>query len=183
MPRFVKHQPPESAVISSENKVEVYAIVETPQGSQNKYTYDPATGTFSLGTVLAAGATFPFEFGFIPATIGGDGDPLDLLILMDAPTFPGCRVCARVIGVLEVNQRGPKEKTHRNDRLVAVAVNSHRHRNVRKLSDLSTTLLDEIEHFFIAYNEMKETSFIVLARRGPKTALRLIVEAMERARD
>lgn len=71
---------------------DVNAIVHTPRGSQNKFKFDEESGLFMLGGAMPAGATFPFEFGFVPSTRGGDGDPLDLLILMDAPTFVGCLV-------------------------------------------------------------------------------------------
>src|SRR5687767_5209428 len=83
---------------------DVNAIVDTPQGSQNKYKFDEESGLFMLGGAMPAGSVFPFEFGFIPSTAGGDGDPLDLLILMDAPTFVGCLVRARLIGVILAEQ-------------------------------------------------------------------------------
>ncbi len=121
----------------------VNAIVETPCGSQNKFRFHPETGMFELGSVLPAGHTFPFEFGFIPSTRGEDGDPLDVLILMDAPTFAGCRVCVRIIGILEATQRGKKNKVERNDRIIAVAQNSHRHQRVKNLKDLGKTLVAE----------------------------------------
>jgi len=165
----------------SKGRVEVSAVVETPQGSRNKYKYKVKSGFFELGSVLPAGATFPFDFGFIPGTLGEDGDPLDVLLLMDAPTFPGCILAARIVGVIEVKQKGPREAPERNDRLIAVASESHRHRHVRKLSDLSSSLLDEIEHFFASYNEMKDTEFEVLARRGRKTARRLVNEGIQLA--
>ena len=74
---------------------EIHAIVETPKGSRNKFDFDPQTGLFELGSAMPEGVEFPFEFGFIPGTLGEDGDPLNLLILMDAPTFVGCVVKAR----------------------------------------------------------------------------------------
>nr|MDQ3622507.1 inorganic diphosphatase [Verrucomicrobiota bacterium] len=98
------------------NSREVNAIVDTPRGSQNKFKYDEESGLFMLGGAMPAGVVFPFEFGFIPSTAGGDGDPLDLLILMDAPTFVGCLVRARLIGVIEAEQT-ENGKTLRNDRL------------------------------------------------------------------
>src|SRR3712207_9187895 len=83
---------------------EVNVIVETPKGSRNKFDCDEEYRLFTLGGVLPAGAVFPFDFGFIPSTRGGDGDPLDILILMDEPAFTGCLVSARVIGVIEIGR-------------------------------------------------------------------------------
>src|SRR3954468_15152110 len=83
---------------------ELIVIVETPKGSQNKYEYEPRSGSFILAGVLPAGAVFPFDFGFVPSTLGEDGDPLDVLLLMDAAAFSGCIVYARLIGVIEAEQ-------------------------------------------------------------------------------
>ena len=80
---------------------ELNVVVETPKGSRNKYNYDEKLGLFKLGGVLPAGAFFPFDFGFVPATVGGDGDPLDVLVLMDEPAFTGCLVESRLLGVVE----------------------------------------------------------------------------------
>ena len=152
---------------------DVNAIVDTPQGSQNKYKYDEESGLFMLGGAMPAGVIFPFEFGFIPSTVGGDGDPLDLLILMDAPTFVGCLVRARLIGVI-IAEQTEDGNTERNDRLIAVAVQSRRHENVKALSELPKQLLTEIEHFFVSYNEVKGKRFKPLGRYGPARALALV---------
>jgi inorganic pyrophosphatase len=106
---------------------EIHAVVETPKGSRNKFDFDPETGCFELGSAMPAGVEFPFEFGFIPGTLGEDGDPLDLLILMEAPTFVGCVVRARLVGVIEAKQKEKDGKEERNDRLIAVAGHSRRH--------------------------------------------------------
>jgi inorganic pyrophosphatase len=76
-------------------------VIETPKGSRNKYAYDPDEHIFELKRVLPAGMAFPYDFGFVPSTLGGDGDPLDVLVLMDEPAFPGCKLKCRVIGVIE----------------------------------------------------------------------------------
>jgi inorganic pyrophosphatase len=83
---------------------ELHIIIDTPKGSRNKYEYDIEYNLFMLGGVLPAGAVFPFDFGYIPSTEGGDGDPLDVLVLMDEPVFVGCLVPARVLGVIEAEQ-------------------------------------------------------------------------------
>jgi inorganic pyrophosphatase len=153
---------------------ELNALIETPKGSRNKFKYDEKRGLFKLSGVLPAGAIFPFDFGFIPSTIGGDDDPLDVLILMDEPAFPGCLIPARLVGVIEANQT-EKGETKRNDRLIAVAVDSRNHNDVESLDDLSENLVNEIEHFFISYNEVKGKKFEPLGRFGPDRA-RAVVE-------
>jgi inorganic pyrophosphatase len=161
---------------------ELNVIVETPQGSCNKFNFDPATGLFILGAAMPAGVTFPFEFGFIPSTKGEDGDPLDILLLMDAPTFVGCLVKTRLVGVIEARQSTKKGKFERNDRLIGVAVKSRRHEGVRTLHDLAPELLAEIEHFFASYNAMKGQQFKVLGRHGPKRATKLVEQGMAEAK-
>lgn len=106
---------------------ELNVIIETPKGSRNKFNYDEDYNLFKLGGVLPAGAVFPFDFGFIPSTIGGDGDPLDVLLLMDEPAFPGCLVSSRLIAVIEAEQTERDGETTRNDRLIAVAADSRAH--------------------------------------------------------
>lgn len=158
---------------------ELHVIIETPKGSRNKFNYDEEHGLFKLGGVLPAGAVFPFDFGFIPSTLGGDGDPLDVLLLMDEPAFPGCLVPARLVAVIEASQTERDGTRTRNDRLIAVAADSHTHKRVRTLADLNATLLDEIEHFFVSYNEIKGKTFAPLGRFGPIKAARLIEEAAQ----
>lgn len=155
---------------------ELNVIIETPKGSRNKYNYDEEYQLFKLGGVLPAGAVFPFDFGFIPSTLGGDRDPLDVLLLMDEAAFPGCLVPARLIAVIEAEQTERDGETTRNDRLIAVAADSHTHKDLRSLSDINETLLDEIEHFFISYNEIKGKSFNPLGRFGHIKAARLVEE-------
>ncbi|MBA3649965.1 MAG: inorganic diphosphatase [Chthoniobacterales bacterium] len=149
------------------------AVIDTPKGSRNKYSYREKTGLFELSGVLPAGAVFPFDFGFIPQTLGGDGDPLDVLVLMDEAAFVGCIVPARLLGVIEAKQT-EKGNTVRNDRLIAVAVDSPAHENLRSLEGLAEQRLHEIEHFFISYNEAKGKKFEPLGRFGPERARALI---------
>src|SRR5438876_10334707 len=98
------------------------------------------------------GMMFPYDFGFIPSTLGEDGDPLDILVLMDAPAHVGCLIEVRVIGVIKAEQidRG---KTKSNDRLLGVAVHSYDHEDLETINDVSKTLLDQLEEFFISYNK------------------------------
>lgn len=154
----------------------VNAIIDTPKGSRNKFKYDEKSGLFKLGGALPLGAVFPFDFGYIPSTKGADGDPLDVLVLMDDPAFTGCLVVAKLIGVIEAEQTEDKETT-RNDRLIAVAADSRNHSHVRFLGDLNKNLVHEIERFFISYNETKGKRFKVLGRSGPERAENLIASA------
>jgi inorganic pyrophosphatase len=159
---------------------ELTVIIETPKGSQNKYAYDPRFGTFVLDGVLPAGAVFPFDFGFVPSTIGDDGDPLDVLVLMDAAAFTGCIVASRLIGVIEAEQT-ENSKTFRNDRLIAVAAKSVTHRSLRDISDVSDDLVGQIEHFFISYNMAKGKTFEPKGRSGRERASAFLRTGMGRA--
>jgi inorganic pyrophosphatase len=154
---------------------ELNVIIDTPKGSRNKYKFDEELRLFKLGGVLPAGAVFPFDFGYVPSTLGGDGDPLDVLLLMDEPAFVGCLVGARLIGVIEAEQTEEGETT-RNDRLIGVAAASRTHKQVRSLNSLDSVLVDEIEHFFVSYNEAKNKVFAPLGRFGPQRALKLVAE-------
>ena len=152
----------------------VNVIVETPKGSRNKYNWDEELGLFRLGGVLTAGHSFPYDFGFIPGTKGGDGDPLDVLVLMDEPAFAGCLVAARLIGVIEAEQTELDGRVERNDRLIAVAAGSKTHESIKSINDLDDTLVDQIEHFFISYNEAKGKTFKPLARHASRKAKAIV---------
>ncbi|HZY87241.1 MAG TPA: inorganic diphosphatase [Gemmataceae bacterium] len=154
-------------------------IIETPQASRNKYDYDDGLRLFHLHHVLPRGATFPFDFGFVPSTRGDDSDPLDILVLMDQPAFTGCLVRTRLIGVIEAEQT-EEGKTLRNDRLLAVAAASQAHSHIDSVEQLPGELLDEIEHFFVSYNAMRDRRFKPIGRKGPDRAAALIQEGMRR---
>lgn len=162
----------------SSNDKELNVIIETPKGSRNKFNYDEKHKLFKLAGVLPTGAVFPFDFGFIPSTLGGDGDPLDVLLLMDEPAFPGCLVEARLVAVIEALQTERDGEKMRNDRLIAVASDSRTHKSVRTLADLNEVLLDEIEHFFISYNQIKGKEFAPLGRYGPIKAAKLVEDGI-----
>lgn len=123
----------------------VNVVVETPAGSQNKYKFDPKLGVFRLNRTLFSGAAFPFDFGFVSGTLGGDGDPLDAIVIAPAPMFPGCLVRARVLGVLLAKKSGKD-----NHRIITVPVVAKPFTSVRDLNDLPVGRLGEIEQFFRA---------------------------------
>src|SRR5215203_908222 len=162
----------------NEETGELSVIIETPKNCRNKYAFDEKLGVFVLKGVLAAGHSFPFDFGFIPQTLGGDGDPLDVLVLMDEPAFAGCLVPSRLIGVIEAEQTERDGERERNDRLIAVSSRSHTHSHVKSINDLNDALVDEIEHFFVSYNEIKGKQFKSLGRFAARKAKSLVDEAI-----
>ena len=155
----------------------INVIVETPRRCRNKFKFDEKLGLFRLNSVLPAGAAFPYDFGFVPRSKAADGDPIDVLLLMDEPAFVGCLVVARLIGVIEAEQT-EKGKKIRNDRLVAVAVDAHDYRDVRGIRDINDNLLQELEHFFVSYNNAKGKEFKFLRTHGPKHARKLLDAAL-----
>ena len=155
------------------------SVIETPRGSRHKYKYITRHNVFCLKKTLPEGMTFPFDFGFLPQTLGEDGDPLDVLVLMQDGTFPGCVIPSRLIGVLEATQREGKGKPERNDRLLAIGHSDHEDRDVISAKDLDDQMLKELEEFFITYNRQEGRQFKVERVRGPKTAVDLVKEGMK----
>jgi inorganic pyrophosphatase len=155
----------------------VNVIIDTPKGSQNKYKYDETLGLFSLSRILPAGMQFPFDFGSVPRTRAEDGDALDVLVLMDAPTFPGCLVTVRLLGVLRARQT-ENRKTIRNDRLIAMAETSVNRPDIQGIDGLSNDQLEEIEDFFIAYNRAHGSEFKATGKLGPAAAEAQLAKAM-----
>ncbi len=135
-------------------KLECKAIIETPKGQRNKFDYEPEYRTFALGGPLPEGLAFPFDFGFIPSTLGADGDPLDIMVLMDVPTHVGCLLDVRIIGVIEAEQK-EQGTWFTNDRLIGVAVHSYAYADVKSLDEVSKSLLDQVEEFFVHFNKAK----------------------------
>lgn len=161
---------------------ELLTVVETPKGSRNKYAFNPALGVFELRRVLPRGMLFPYDFGFVPATKADDGDPLDVLLLLDDSAPMGCVIRARAVGVIEVRQREEKGDWVRNDRLVAVAVHAKLHSDLKSIKELNPRILDEIEAFFGEYNAMDGKVFEPLKRAGPNAAAELIEQAQIKTR-
>jgi inorganic pyrophosphatase len=156
----------------------VNVVIDTPKGSRNKYKYDEQLGLFRLSKVLPLGSCFPYDFGFIPATRAEDGDPVDVLVLMEEPTFCGCVVPVRLLGVIQAEQTH-QGKTVRNDRLIGTIETPFNRPEVRSLGELSLNRLDEIEHFFISYNDVEGRQFKPLGRHEPKVAEKLVQDALE----
>lgn len=148
----------------------IEVVIETPKGSHNKLKWDPERGAFRLSHVLPIGMTFPFDFGFVPGTVAGDGDPLDVLVLMDSPCPTGCLVDVRLIGILEVEQRERSGEVVRNDRLIGVAKASTTHATTHEVRDLPPAVVEEIEAFFAQYDRLEGKEFRVIHRRGARAA-------------
>ena len=125
---------------------------------------------YLLGGLLPEGMMFPFDFGFIPSTLGGDGGPLDILVLMDAPAHVGCLIEVRIIGIINAKQ-SEDGKTESNDRLLGVAIHSYDHQDLESIGDVNTTLLDQLEAFFASYNKQRGKKFKVTGTGGPKKTL------------
>ncbi len=149
-------------------------VIDTPKGCRNKFAYDEAREAYVLKAVLPEGAVFPFDFGSVPGTKAEDGDPLDALILMEEPTFCGCLIEARPIGVIKARQGKNGGKLKRNDRLIAVATKSRIHSNIKSIKDLDSQLVKEIQHFFVSYNAERGKKFKIIGCKGHKKAKQLV---------
>jgi inorganic pyrophosphatase len=159
----------------------IQVVIETPKGCRNKYKFDPRLNCFTLSRVLPDGMLFPYDFGFVPSTQAEDGDPIDVLLLMDSPAFPGCVIQSRLIGVIEGEQT-EDGKTERNDRLLAVANENHTYSEINDVDDLNQQLLKELGQFFVNYHRLHGTKFKVLGTKGPKQAARRLDQAVKRAK-
>lgn len=152
----------------------INAIIETPKGSRNKYALNPEMQVFELDKILPVGAVFPFNFGFIPRTKAEDGDPLDVIVIMDDPAFPGCVIPSRVIGVIKAEQTDRGKKPERNDRIIAVPSESPTENNLKSIHDLNENILMEIENFFISYHAQRGEVFKPLGKGDMKEAIDVI---------
>ncbi len=157
----------------------ITAVIETPCGSRNKYNWDEKLHGYRLKKVLPSGMSFPYNFGFIPGTKAEDGDPLDVLVLMDTPAFPGCIVDCQLIGAMEAEQRQQDNqgKPIRNDRLIAADVHDSSFSDIHSIDELPPALLHEIEAFFVNYNRVEGREFKVLGYCDSKKAAKLIKQA------
>ena len=152
----------------------VRAVIETPKGSRNKFRYVPDCDCFELATTLPEGMAFPFDFGFIPSTLGDDGDPLDVLVMMDSPVFAGCVLQCRLIGVIEAREKERGKRWERNDRLIAVAKHARTHDGLQTLKQLPPHMLDDIKAFFVDYNKLHGKQFKTRGEHGPGRAAKLV---------
>jgi inorganic pyrophosphatase len=150
------------------------AIIETPKGWRNKFDYDPESNLFKLGGLLPEGMMFPFDFGFIRSTLGDDGDPVDIMVLMDAPAHVGCLIEVRIIGII-VAEQTEGGKTESNNRLLGVAFHSYDHENIDTIDEVNKTLLDQVEAFFVSYNKQRGKKFKIKETGGPRRAIKFLM--------
>jgi inorganic pyrophosphatase len=156
----------------------VNAIVEVPRGGVNKYEYDKKLNVFRLDRTLYSPVHYPGDYGFIPSTLASDGDPLDVLVLVDNASFPGCLMEVRPIGALEMLDQGA-----RDEKVLAVVSNDPRYTEVSNYTDIYTHILREIEHFFSIYKDLEGKRTKTIAWHSAEEARRVILESQERFRD
>jgi inorganic pyrophosphatase len=151
-------------------------VVESPRGCGLKLKYDPEHGVFGLSRPLLNGLTYPYDWGFVPSTRGPDGDPLDVMLLWDATSFPGLLLPCRAIGALAVEQNNKThpERRERNDRLVAVPNGAPRATHLRDIDDVPQRVKEELEQFFLASTVFERKDLTILGWSGARDAQRVI---------
>jgi inorganic pyrophosphatase len=156
----------------------VVVFVEVPSGSRNKYELDEELGAIVLDRRLFTSMAYPADYGFIEGTLGGDGDPLDALVLVGEPTFPGCRIRGRVVGVFHMaDEKGPDEK------IICVPLEDGAFGNITDIHDVPPALRNEIEHFFQVYKDLEHKPTETRGFGNRAVALEAIAEARERQAD
>jgi inorganic pyrophosphatase len=154
----------------------VMVFVEIPSGSRNKYELDPASGRIVLDRMLFTATRYPADYGFVEGTLGEDGDPLDALVLVGEPTFPGCRIRARPVGVFHMtDEKGPDEK------VILVPLKDPAWMRISDVHDIPPELRNEIEHFFQVYKDLEAKKTETRGFGNRAEAERVIAEARERA--
>ncbi|MEE9172503.1 MAG: inorganic diphosphatase [candidate division NC10 bacterium] len=152
-------------------------MIEIPKGSRNKYEYDKKKKVFRFDRMLFSSVHYPSDYGFIPDTLAGDGDPLDALVLVWEPTFPGCLIEARPVGLFKMwDEKGPDEK------ILCVPISDPLWNYIASLSDVPPHLLKEIEHFFSIYKDLEEKKTGVEGWEDRDAAMKVIRESQKRYR-
>lgn len=152
----------------------VHALIEIPLGSKNKYELDKATGRIFLDRVLYAAMIYPAEYGIIENTLAPDGDPLDILVICDQPTFPGCIVPARVLGYLSMVDNGKLDY-----KLISVVDCDPRYDDITELEHLPSFILKEIVNFFENYKVLQNVVVEVGEYHSKDEAIRIIQECRD----
>src|ERR1700716_438263 len=148
------------------DKTHVHAVVETPRGSHCKLEFDPKVRVFTLAKPLMAGLTYPYDWGFIPSTKAEDGDPLDVLVIHDAKTYPGVVLRCKPVGILEIEQKS-KGKTESNDRVFALPDHSPPETDLQDIRHLPSRAREELEQFLRATNALEDKKLEFLGWYGP----------------
>ena len=160
----------------------VRVVVEASAGMRSKLKYSPSLGAFEVHHVLPAGMVFPHDFGFIPSTLGDDGDPLDALVFADESLPTGTVVPCRLIGVLQATQSSAGKPPARNDRFLAVAREGSQYAHWSNLGHVPEAVLAQLEHFFVSYNEQRGIEFRPVARGDAAAAMLLLEQGRDRLR-
>jgi inorganic pyrophosphatase len=154
---------------------EVTAVIEIPAKSRNKYELDKDTGLLKLDRVLYSAMHYPGDYGFIPRTLAEDNDPADILVRINEPTFPGCTIDARPIGVLRMLDKGEPD-----DKILAVPRHDPYYFDYHDLDDVSAHYLREVEHFFHVYKDLEGKRVEILGWESAAAARRIIEESVVR---
>lgn len=156
---------------------EINAIIEIPRGSRNKYELDKETGLFRFDRLLYSAVYYPGDYGLIPRTLAEDGDPLDVLVIVTEPTFPGCYMDVRPIGLF-----GMKDEKGPDDKILAVPTRDPLYDEYHDLDDVASHYLKEVEHFFAIYKELEGVHTTILGWQDGTRAREVIMAASERYR-
>ncbi len=159
----------------------VNVVIETPKGGRAKMKYDEMADVFRFEKLLPLGQSFPFDFGFLPSTIGGDGDPLDVLLIGEEPSPVGCVVLGKIIGVLEGKQT-EKGRNERNDRIIAIPLDGKSRKPMMPAPCVDKALEKGIIDFFVSYNALQGKKFLPLGLHGRKRALHLVKSGMQQVK-
>lgn len=152
----------------------IQVIIEIPSDTRNKYEFDHELGIIRLNRVLASSLHYPADYGLIPQTLYEDGDPLDAVVMIKEPTFPGCIVIARPIGLFRMRDQGVSD-----DKVLAVVDNDPLYRNYEQLDDVANSFLDELAHFFSHYKDLEGKRVEAEGWENRDAALKAIREAHE----
>jgi len=152
----------------------IYAVIEIPKGSRNKYEYDKDMEAFALDRVLYSPFYYPAEYGIIPQTLYDDGDPMDIMVLMEQPTFPGCVIESRPVGMMKMIDGGEND-----DKILAVPVDDPKFADINDINDLPNHLLEEIAHFFKEYKTLEGKETEVLGWVNKKEAIEAIEHSID----
>ncbi|MFK5581863.1 MULTISPECIES: inorganic diphosphatase [unclassified Serinicoccus] len=153
--------------------------IEIPQGSRNKYEVDHATGRIRLDRMLFTATRYPADYGYIEETLGEDGDPLDALVLLDEPTWPGCLVAARPIGMFHM-----RDEAGGDDKIICVPAEDPRKIAIQELEDIGTHTRLEIQHFFEVYKDLEPGKSVEGAHwAGREEAEQCYRDSVQRAKD
>lgn len=154
-------------------------VIETPKGRRSKFDYDPQLKAFRLKSLLPEGMSFPLDFGFVPSTLCDDGDPLDIMVLVDEPTCVGAVLDVRLIGVIEAEEE-EKGKTERNDRVLAVPTVSRLYAAIKSPDQLPKDFIDNLAAFWVQKDRLEGKAFRPLGIKDAEAAI-AIVKAATRA--